>query len=280
MEKKFKQNIMTRNFFFLLLALLAIVSCSKAQQRELIWADEFNYEGLPDAAKWDYEHGFIRNNELQYYTKERQENVFVHNGHLEIKAVKEPFVNEFFNQKSKVRNDSVASYTSGSINTLGKFSVQYGRIEMRAKLPKGKGIWPAFWMMGTDRTEVGWPKCGEIDIMEFVGHTPNVIYGTCHYPDFNRENHQSTGGHILYESPFDDFHIYAIEWSEDKIDFYFDDQLYFSFDTKNALNEAENPFQKPFYLLLNLAVGGTWGGEVDDENLPQSYLIDYVRIYK
>ncbi|MDO5607597.1 MAG: glycoside hydrolase family 16 protein [Capnocytophaga sp.] len=250
-------------------------------QWRLAWSDEFDYDGLPDPGKWSYEHGFVRNNEPQYYTKGRAENAVVRGGMLIITARKEPFRNEFYNQKgTKVRNDSVAEYTSASLHTLGKRSVLYGRIEMRAKLPQGQGVWPAFWMKGTDNFEVGWPKCGEIDIMEYVGHDPETVHGTCHFVDNKQINHQSKGGTLSGVQPFDGFHIYAIEWDEHKIDFYFDTQKYFSFDTEMAQNEKENPMQKPYYLLLNFAVGGSWGGKIDDENLPQQYLIDYVRVYE
>ena len=280
--KNKKTTLISR--LFLLLILIAGTS-SNAQKREkwkLVWKEEFNYSGLPNAKKWSYEVGHIRNNEKQYYTNARKENAWVSNGVLAITGKKESFPNEFFKKGSGdwKTQDSTAQYTSASINTLGKVGWKYGRIEIKAKLPHGRGIWPAIWMMGTNRSEVGWPKCGEIDIMEFVGNQPKDIYGTMHFPDPNAEGNKSNGNKITSENLKNDFHLYAIEWNEKTIDVYFDNNKYHSFSIDSAGVGEDNPFRKPFYLLLNLAMGANWPGPIDDSVLPQQFLVDYVRVYE
>ena len=135
-------------------------------------------------------------------------------------------------------------------------------------------------MLGTNRTEVGWPKCGEIDIMEFIGNQPKDIYGTMHYPDPNSKANKSNGNKVVAENLEDDFHVYAIEWNEKTIDIYFDNNKYLSFPVDSAGLGDDNPFRKPFYLLLNLAMGANWPGPIDDSVLPQQFLVDYVRVYE
>lgn len=247
----------------------------------LVWQDEFNYTGLPDAKNWGYEVGHIRNNEQQYYTNARKENVWVENGVLTITGRKETFPNEFYKAASadwRYKNQT-AQYTAASINTLGKAGWQYGRIEIKAKLPQGGGIWPALWMMGANRPQVGWPASGEIDIMEFIGaKDPNTIYGTIHYKN-DAKGHLSSGGKTTSGKLLKDFHIYAIEWDSTKIDLYFDDLKFHSFLINTAGNYQET-FRKPFYLLINMAMGGNWPGPVNDAILPQQYLVDYVRVYR
>lgn len=269
--------------FLLLLLMLSVLACCYSQQkRKLIWSDEFNYVGLPDSTKWDYEHGYIRNEEKQYYTWKRKQNVWVHDGYLEIKAIKELFRNHEYKPGSNnwKTADSLARYTSASINTLGKVSWKYGRIEVRAKLPKGAGVWPAIWMMGVNRPKVDWPRCGEIDIMEFVGFDSSHVYGTIHYAREDGVNHSSSGNKIEVHQPYNKFHVYALEWNKNKMKIFYDDTLYHTFSTKDINKKGRQSFQKPFYLLLNLALGGAWGGKIDDDNLPQSFLVDYVRVYK
>lgn len=259
---------------------------SKADEWTLIWSDEFEYEGLPDKTKWDYEEGFVRNKEMQYYTRERKENVRVENGVLVIEGRKEDFKNTKFKAGSKNWQEQrdVAKYTSGSINTLGKAEFKYGRIEVRAKVPQGKGMWPAIWMMGTHRARVGWPRCGEIDIMEYVGKDPHSIHACIHFADpANKDEaiHKSAGkGTLTIHEPYKNFHIYAIEWNETQIRFFVGDKQYSTFNVDAAGKGQDNPFLKPHYLLLNLAIGGSWGGEIDDHALPQRYEIDYVRVFK
>ncbi|PRZ24178.1 glycoside hydrolase family 16 protein [Flavobacterium granuli] len=277
-----KKALTTRLFFVLMLISAASLNAQKKEKWKLVWREEFNYTGLPDSAKWGYEVGHIRNNEQQYYTKARKENVWVSKGVLAITGRKESYPNESFKKESKdwKTKDSLAQYTSASINTLGKVGWKYGRIEVKAKLPRGGGIWPAIWMMGTNRPEVGWPKCGEIDVMEFIGNHPKDIYGTIHYPDPVSNGNKSNGGKIVAENLDSQFHIYAIEWNEQTIDIYFDDNKYHSFSIDTAGQGADNPFRKPFYLLLNLAMGANWPGPIDDTVLPQQFLVDYVRVYQ
>jgi len=145
-------------------------------------------------------------------------------------------------------------------------------------VPPGKGMWPAIWMMGEDREKLGWPRCGEVDIMEYVGKFPDAIYGTVHFAK-GRE-HASSGSHLNDLDPPADFHVYAIEWSADQIKFFYDDRVYHTFAVKDADGPGGNPFRKPMYLILNLALGGDWGGAIDDSKLPARFLIDYVRVYQ
>ena len=247
---------------------------------KLVWSDEFDYEGLPDKTKWNYEEGFVRNHELQYYTRDRKENARVENGTLIIEARKEQFKNPKYEAGSTRWNRSreFAAITSASLTTRNKFSWKYGRIEVRANLPHGKGVWPAIWTLGDDISEVRWPRCGEIDIMEFIGREPNHIYGTCHYSVDGK--HVGTGETLETKEPFADFHVYAIEWYPDRIDFFFDETKYFTFPLDKAGTGDDNPFRKPQYLILNLAMGGDWGGEMDDSIFPQKFCIDYVRVYE
>lgn len=266
-----------------LLALLggALSLGAQTANWELVWSDEFDYTGAPDPAKWSYEVGFVRNQELQYYTEARPENARVEDGHLVIEARKETFPNPRYQAGSKNWQQARenAEYTAASLITLGKASWQYGRIEVRAKLPQGKGVWPAIWMLGTDRGKIRWPACGEIDIMEFVGKQPDLIHGTVHFAGADGK-HKSSGSKTKTAAPYDDFHVYAIEWDEKRIDIFFDEQKYFSFDLDKANLPDGNAFRKPFYLLINYAVGGSWGGAVDPAVFPSKYLIDYVRVYR
>jgi len=236
---------------------------------ELVWSDDFNYNGLPDSTKWDYEEGYRRNHESQYYTRGRLENARVEGGHLIIECRKEDY---------KPANGAVVKYTSASLLTRRKANENwlYGRIEARAKLPQGKGVWPAFWMLGTTGR---WPAGGEIDIMEFLGREPNKILGTLHFagPD---GRHAHNGGELTTDKPYDDFHIYAVEWYPDRIDFFFDTTKYHTVQLDEAGKGDDNPFRHNQYLIVNLALGGGAGGPIDDAVLPQQYVIDYVRVYQ
>jgi beta-glucanase (GH16 family) len=249
---------------------------------KLVWSDEFDRPGLPDPAKWGYEEGFVRNNEAQYYTKSRLENARVENGMLVIEARKEHFKNPHFkadhgSQADAHRVKEFAEYTSASLITLHKASWKYGRIEVRAKLPHGLGTWPAIWTLG-DEAKIGWPRCGEIDIMEFVGHTPGKVFGTVHFQKDGK--HKSSGHDMSVTAPWDAFHVYTVQWTPQRMDFYYDQTKYHSFDVAAAENNGQNPFHHSQYLLLNLALGGSWGGKIDDSILPQKYYIDYVRVYQ
>lgn len=251
----------------ILMFLLFFSITANCQEWQLTWSDEFDYEGLPDNTIWDYEEGKIRNNESQYYTRARTENAQVEDGVLVIEALSEAYQG--------------AKYTSASIITKGKKDFLYGRIEIRAKLPTGVGMWPAIWMLGDNISEVGWPACGEIDIMENVGYDPDTIHANVHTKAYNHVKKTNKGSRIKVDAPYRDFHIYAMEWYEDHMDFYLDDQKYFTFQNENKTSN-EWPFDKPHYLILNIAVGGAWGGRygIDESIFPQKMLIDYVRYYE
>lgn len=232
----------------------------------LVFSDEFNAPGSPDPAKWGYETGYIRNQEAQYYTS-RAENARVESGALVIEARKEPYQS--------------FGYTSASLNTLGRFEFLYGRVEVRAKIPTGNGTWPAIWMLGVNRRDVGWPACGEIDIMENVGFDPHRISAAIHTTAYNHTKGTQKSAKIDVASPWEDFHVYAMEWYPDRIEIFVDGQKYFTFRHEGT-GSAAWPFDTPQYLLINLAIGGSWGGQrgIDDARFPHRYLVDYVRIYQ
>lgn len=234
---------------------------------KLVWADEFDNEGLPNPEKWDYEEGFIRNREKQYYTRARRENARVENGTLIIESRKEAYKN--------------AEYTSASLHTATKATWKYGRVEVRAKLPTGKGTWPAIWMLGTNIRQAGWPKCGEIDIMENVGYDPDVIHANVHTDKYNHVKGNGKGASTRIGKPYQDFHVYAVEWFPDRLDFFVDETKYFTYANEGA-GETSWPFDQNLYLILNTAIGGTWGGQqgIDDSIFPVRYVIDYVRVYQ
>ncbi|MBI5857180.1 MAG: glycoside hydrolase family 16 protein [Sphingobacteriales bacterium] len=259
-------------YFFLLVFSLLQFSCTPSGQkdsRKLVWNDEFNYTGLPDSSKWDYDvggHGW-GNNELQYYTNADTGNAVVRNGKLIITARKQ--------------QSGTNPYTSARLITKNKGDWLYGRIEVKAKLPAGRGIWPAIWMLPTDWAYGGWPESGEIDIMENVGFMPDSVFSSVHTKSFNHVIHTQKTKGLFVNDVYNSFHVYAAEWFEDKIDFYMDDKLFFSFsNTHNGF--AEWPFDKRFHLLLNIAVGGNWGGAqgIDSSIIASSMEVDYVRVYK
>jgi beta-glucanase (GH16 family) len=260
-----------RTVLVMILAIGPALSCSTekdVQRLKLVWAEEFAVAGLPDPAVWSYEVGMIRNQEAQYYTQGRSENARVEGGCLIIESRKESYAG--------------AMYTSASVNTLGKRSVFYGRIEVRAKIPTGIGSWPAIWMMGADIASVGWPGCGEIDIMENVGYEPDTIYATVHTPgSVNDPGKVDKGGQIGIADPFAEFHVYAVEWRSDRLDFFVDGDKYFTY-RKDARYPDYWRFDKPFYVLLNTAIGGNWGGAkgIDDAIFPLTFTIDYVRYFE
>ena len=239
---------------------------------ELVWNDEFNYNGLPDSTKWYFEEGGNGwgNNELQYYTSKRLENAHVENGYLTIEAKKEDYGGR--------------EYTSARLITYPNgHSWQYGKIEARIKLPYGQGIWPAFWMLGDGIFEgTPWPGCGEIDIMEMVGGgegRDDKIYGTMHYADDNNNHAEYGGSYQLANGIFaDDFHVFSIQWTETQLTWFVDGIQYHTASlTPNYLSELK----KEFFLLLNVAVGGNWPGSPNSETVfPQKMEVDYVRVYQ
>jgi len=251
----------------------------------LVWSDEFDKPGAPDPAKWDYETGFVRNAELQYYTRDRRENARVEDGHLVIEARKERMKNPTYDPGrpagKRGGNREFADYTSASLITLGKAAWTYGRIEVRAKLPSGRGTWPAIWTLGTNMREVHWPACGEIDIMEHVGFDPGVIHANIHTKKYNHIENTNKGDKVTVADPSEKFHVYAIEWDAEHIDFFVDGKKYFTYRNDKSGPDAW-PFDKDQYLILNIAVGGSWGGQkgVDDSIFPQKLTVDYVRVYQ
>lgn len=254
-----------------LAALLPCASRLTAQETEpdwqLVWWDEFDQPGAPDANRWTPEVGYIRNNEAQYYTANRSENARVEDGHLVLEARRDQWDGH--------------EYTSASLHTAQTASWTYGRIEVRAKIPTGRGMWPAIWMLGTNIGQVGWPDCGEIDIMENVGYDPRIIHANVHTGAFNHADGTANGGTLEADDPWNDFHTYAIEWYPDRIDFFFDDHRYHRFEKEGTTNDVW-PFDAPQYLILNVAVGGGWGGTqgIDDSIFPQQMRVDYVRVYQ
>lgn len=257
------------------------VQAQKKKGWKLIWNEEFNYKGLPDTSKWKYESGHVRNEEQQYYTVGRPENIRVEGGLLHIRGLKEAWPNAAYQPDSKAwnRKDSLAKYTSASINTEGKFAFTYGRIEVRAKLPAGGGMWPAIWMLGAEHSHGGWPMAGEIDVMEFIGNEPHNIYGTIHWGKTGG-GHTSSGKHISMPDLHSDFHIYALEWNASEMKIMYDDSVYHRYPLSSAWIGDFNTFQHPFYILLNMAMGAAWPGPVDESVLPQEFLVDYVRVYQ
>ncbi len=228
----------------------------------LVWSDEFNTDGAPDPAKWGYDIGNGNNGwgneESQYYT-DRSKNVSIANGILKITAIKE--------------NYSGSAYTSARLLTKDKFAFKYGKVEVSAKLPAGAGTWPAIWMLGSNVATAGWPACGEIDIMEHKGGEAGKIYGTVHHPNHSGAN--ADGGTVMIQNETTVFHKYTVDWSPALLRFYVDDQLFYTFPNADNL-----PFNHDFFVLLNFAMGGHFGGAIDPSFNSASLEIDYVRVYK
>jgi beta-glucanase (GH16 family) len=243
----------------------------------LIWSDEFNGKNgsLPDPAKWTYDVGGTGwgNHELEYYTT-RRENARIENGNLVITARQELY---------KAPDGTEFDYTSARLKTQGLFSQAYGRFEARIKLPAGQGLWPAFWMLGDNFGSAGWPKCGEIDIMENVGKEPGINHGSLHGPSSTAATSDLTATISLPagQQLSDGFHVYAVEWEPDAIRFYLDANLYATFSAAQWPPGGTWVFDHRFFLILNVAIGGDWPGSPDDSTeFPQTMLVDYVRVYK
>lgn len=240
---------------------------------QVVWEDNFTGPAgrPPDASKWTYDIGIgpgndgWGNQELQYYTNRRENVALDGAGNLAITARRENF--------------SGRAFTSARIKTKGIFAQKYGRFEARMKMPWGPGLWPAFWMLGENIDQVSWPKCGEIDIMEYRGQEPNLVHGTIHGPGYS-------GGASITKSfgftndRFDtDFHLYAVEWGEDYIDFYVDNNLYFRIKPQDV--PGDWVYNQPFFMILNVAVGGNYVGFPTPQTpFPQTMLVDYVKVYK
>lgn len=231
------------------------------------WQDEFDKPGAPDPAKWGYDLGGDGwgNNELQFYT-DSLENASVADGVLTITA------------KEKKRNGR--AYTSARLVSKGKGDFLYGRFEIRAKLPPGRGTWPALWMLPTDQAYGGWPKSGEIDIMEHVGYDPNRVHITMHTQAYNHTINTQRTGIRQVDGAIGNFHVYRTDWTPDAIRGYIDDELVLEFPNEGT-GPAAWPFDQRFHFLINIAVGGNWGGKegVDERAFPASMQVDYVRVY-
>lgn len=277
-----------KNIFIIVLLISLISSCSTQENNtndvannegddnasenatyQQVWADEFDYEGLPDSTKWTYDVGGDGwgNNELQYYTEDRLKNARVEDGHLIIEAHQDTF---------ETRN-----YSSARLLTRGKQAWRYGRFEIRAKLPSGTGTWPAIWMLPEDWAYGGWPESGEIDIMEHVGFEPVMVYGSIHTDAYNHVEGTQVTNDITIPDAESEYYTYEIEWTPERITWYVDGEQYGTFSNKHE-SYKEWPFDQDFHLILNIAVGGNWGGQqgVDESIWPQQLVIDYVRVYQ
>ena len=270
-----RRNLHLTSSMLLLIILSSFWGCTVDEVQKvvnldnLVKADEFDVDGAPDGAMWTYDIGTGQNgwgnSELQYYT-DRPENVVVKDGVLKITAIKEAYMG--------------SSYTSARIKTKGLYEQAYGRFEARIQLPWGQGIWPAFWLLGADCGEqVDWPQCGEIDIMEYRGQEPTVVHGSVHGPGYSAAE-AVTKRLELPNDRFDTgFHIFGIEWGPNYINFYVDDVLYNQITPDDVTGEWV--YDHPFYILINVAVGGSFvGSPSGNTSFPQTMLIDYVRIYE
>lgn len=241
----------------------------------LTWSDEFNAPDgtLPDSQKWTQETGGNGwgNNELEYYTA-GSHNARQEHGNLVIEAIQEPYTG----QDGVTRN-----YTSARLKTQDKFSQAYGRFEARIKMPVGKGIWPAFWMLGDDIAMIGWPKCGEIDIVENLGSESSIAHGTIHGPGYSGDKGIGNPFTLARGKRFsNDFHVFAVEWEPREIRFFVDHNLYATRRPSDLPKDAKWVYDHPFFILLNVAVGGGWPGNPDQSTrFPQKMLVDYVRVY-
>ncbi len=230
--------------------------------QSLVWSDEFNNNGAPDASKWNYDigtgSGGWGNQELQYYTN-RSQNVIVEGGVLKIKAIRENF--------------NGSSFTSARLKTQDKFDFKYGKVEVRAKVPGGVGTWAAAWALGSNINTVGWPACGEIDIMEHLGREVNKVYGTLHYP--GRSGGNADGNTRMITNATTEFHVYSTEWSASSIKILVDGLL-----VHEVANSSAIPFNHNFFLIVNLAMGGNFGGAVDPSVNGGTLEVDYIRVYQ
>jgi beta-glucanase (GH16 family) len=254
---------------------------SKDEEYQLVWNDEFSMDGVPDEKNWNYETGFVRNLENQWYQKE---NAYCAAGFLIIEAKKESRANPNFVSKNHhdwVKKRDSIKITSSSLITQGKHSWQYGRFEMRAKIPVAKGMWPAFWTLGV---KGNWPANGEIDIMEYyTGKILANVAWKSNKPDTEWDSATVMLSDFKEDSWADKFHVWRMDWDAHSIKLYVDNQLINETNTDEIIQNANqkiHPFQQPHYLLVNLAVGGINGGDFTSASFPSKYIIDYVRVYQ
>jgi beta-glucanase (GH16 family) len=234
---------------------------------KLLWQDNFDQDGFLDPDIWTIETGGsgFGNNEAQFYTNQ-EKNIFVKDHMLHIQAHKENYENR--------------NYTSGKLVTYQKKHIKYGRIEVEAKLPKGKGTWPAIWLLGENKKETGWPLCGEIDLIEHIGRRPGQFHFSLHTKSFNHKNNN----HLTYVyedlSLLDGFQVFSIEWDEKQISFYINNRQMATFKKSKNATVEDWPYDQPFYLIINLAIGGHWGGDIDDNIFPVELNIKSVKVYE
>ena len=254
------------------LSIILIISPVRLQSQtkkwKLVWKDEFNYNGLPDSTKWNYDvggHGW-GNNELQFYTKQRKENARVEKGMLIIEARKEKWENK--------------DYTSARLVTKGKGDWKYGKIEVKARIPSGLGTWPAIWMLAS-KTPLRWPDDGEIDVMEHVGFDQGRVHASVHCKKYYHSIGTQKTAQVIVRDCSTKFHVYSVIWDSEKVEVAMDGNVYFSFKNEHSGYDAW-PFDNKMHLLLNIAVGGNWGGQkgVDEKIWPRKMEIDYVRVYE
>ena len=244
---------------------------------QLVWNDEFDYQGAPDESKWSFDtqgnNWDWGNDEAQNYTPKENKNAWVEDGNLIIEARKEPY--------RWYGDGQTKEYTSARLRTLGKGDWLYGKVEVRALLPKGRGMWPAIWMLASEEKYGGWPKSGELDIMENVGYDPNKIHCNIHTGAYNHSIGTNKGNTVSTSLPSENWHVYSMEWDAEKVIFFLDGEQVFRFDNEHKTFQ-EWPYDQKFHLLLNIAVGGSWGGEqgIDNSVFPQRMLVDYVRVYQ
>lgn len=267
--------------------LCSIPLMASAQDWQMIWHDEFNDDGKPNPEIWNYEHGFVRNNEDQWY---QEENAWCEDGKLIIEARKDDRANPMYEKGSNdwAKKRQRIRYTSSCLTTHGNFDFQYGRLEVKARIPVAGGAWPAIWTLGK---KMEWPSCGEIDIMEYyrIDGVPHILanaaWGNEKRFDAVWNTIRTPFKHFTDKDPdwASKFHTWRMDWDEEAIRIYLDDELLNEIlmsDVKNgSIGNYENPFTKPQYILLNLALGGDNGGTIDDSALPMRYEIDYVRCY-
>lgn len=259
------------SLFFLVIPFLLFSSCGRQPFSKLVFEDDFEGTGVPDASRWNYEEGYLRNGEMQYYMVEREENCYRKDGFLHIVVLND----------SALVDGEVRPVTSASIHTRGIAEWKYGKIEVRAKLPNCLGTWPAVWMMPAGDQYGEWPKSGEIDVMEHVGYEADKIHYAIHSEKYNHTKDNQKRHTVMCPTSYTDFHVYGLEWHEDRLEWYLDGVLQYTVEKTEEGWEAW-PFDQPFYLILNSAFGGGWGGRngVDVSSLPQEYIIDYVRVYQ
>jgi beta-glucanase (GH16 family) len=264
----------------LLASFVVMISCNTNQEKKqqainggykLVWQDEFNYTGLPDSTKWDYDQegndAGWGNREAQFYTRANIENARVEDGTLKITALNKDYKGRKFT----------------SARLISKAEWKYGRVEVRAKVPDGRGTWSAIWMMpgGWSFNDGNWPDVGEIDIMEHVGHETGVIHASAHSRDYQWQKGTQKTAVVNFPEVSEEFHTYALEWNQDSMHMFVNDSLYFKYENE-GLGENKWPYDKPFYLIMNIAVGGAWGGVqgIDTSTFPQTMEVDWVRVWK